>query len=107
MPQKDCADRAGAQRCPGSYIQRPKDPGLRVAGLYETAIEEKNGFVCMVERSWISPFNSTEFWNPKVRADLLQFGGRAIHSASDDQADGDGISRVVESSDDRQHQGRI
>src|SRR5215471_13850247 len=68
MPQKDCADRAGAQRCPGSYIQRRKDPGLRVAGLYETAIEGKNGFVGMVERSWISQFNSTEFWNPKVRA---------------------------------------
>jgi hypothetical protein len=34
---------------------------------YETAIEGRNGFVCMVERSWMSPFNSVEFWNPKVR----------------------------------------
>ena len=34
---------------------------------YEIAIEGKNGFVCMVERSWIMPFNSPEFWNPKVR----------------------------------------
>ena len=34
---------------------------------YETASEGKNGFVCMVERSWMSPFNSAEFWNPKVR----------------------------------------
>jgi hypothetical protein len=34
---------------------------------YETAIEGRNGFVCMVERSWMSPFNSAEFWNPKVR----------------------------------------
>jgi hypothetical protein len=34
---------------------------------YETAIEGKNGFVCMVERSWMSPFNSAEFWSPKVR----------------------------------------
>jgi len=34
---------------------------------YETAIEGKNGFVCMVERSWMSPFNSAEFWNPNVR----------------------------------------
>ena len=34
---------------------------------YETAGEGKNGFVCMVERSWMSPFNSAEFWNPKVR----------------------------------------
>lgn len=34
---------------------------------YETAIEGKNGFVCVVERSWTSPFNSAQFWNPKVR----------------------------------------
>ena len=37
---------------------------------YETANEGKNGFVCMVERSWMLPFNSAEFWNPKVRAPL-------------------------------------
>jgi putative zinc finger protein len=34
---------------------------------YETAIEGQNGFVCVVERSWTSPFNSAQFWNPKVR----------------------------------------
>ena len=37
---------------------------------YETAIEGKNGFVCMVERSWMSPFNSAEFWNPNVRTPI-------------------------------------
>jgi hypothetical protein len=37
---------------------------------YETASEGKNGFVCIVERSWMLPFNSAEFWNPKVRAPL-------------------------------------
>jgi hypothetical protein len=35
---------------------------------YETAINGKNGFVCMVARSWMSPFGSPEFWNPKIRA---------------------------------------
>lgn len=34
---------------------------------YETAVEGKNGFVCVVERSWMSPANSAEFWNPKLR----------------------------------------
>ena len=34
---------------------------------YEAAIEGKNGFVCVVERSWMSPFDSAEFWNPKMR----------------------------------------
>jgi hypothetical protein len=37
---------------------------------YETAIPGKNGFVCMVERSWTSPFNSTEFWNPRTRGPI-------------------------------------
>ena len=32
---------------------------------YDTAIKGKNGFVCMVERSWISPIDDPEFWNPK------------------------------------------
>jgi hypothetical protein len=35
---------------------------------YETAVEGKNGFVCMVERSWTAAFDWPEFWNPKVRA---------------------------------------
>ena len=34
---------------------------------YETAVEGKNGWVCMVERSWLAPFDSPEFWNPRVR----------------------------------------
>lgn len=37
---------------------------------YETAIKGKNGFVCMVERSWTSPIDSPEFWNPKGRAPI-------------------------------------
>jgi len=35
---------------------------------YETAVEGKNGFVCLVERSWVSPFDSAGFWNPKMRS---------------------------------------
>jgi hypothetical protein len=34
---------------------------------YETAVEGHNGFVCAVERSWMSQSEQTEFWNPKVR----------------------------------------
>ncbi|HKD84805.1 MAG TPA: hypothetical protein VKB58_08660 [Terriglobales bacterium] len=34
---------------------------------YETAVEGKNGFVCVVERSWMSPIDSVDFWNPKLR----------------------------------------
>ena len=35
---------------------------------YETAVEGKNGFVCMVGRGWAGMFDWPEFWNPKVRA---------------------------------------
>jgi len=35
---------------------------------YETAVEGKNGFVCLVERAWMAPFESPEFWNPKNRS---------------------------------------
>lgn len=35
---------------------------------YETAVEGKNGFVCMVERGWMAAFDWPEFCNPKVRA---------------------------------------
>jgi hypothetical protein len=37
---------------------------------YETAVEGKNGFVCVVERSWLKPFDDPEFWNPTVRLPL-------------------------------------
>ena len=35
---------------------------------YETAVEGKNGFVCLVDRGWQAAFDDPEFWNPKVRA---------------------------------------
>jgi len=34
---------------------------------YQTAVEGKNGFVCFVDRSWSSPFDDSEYWNPKKR----------------------------------------
>jgi hypothetical protein len=34
---------------------------------YETAANGSDGFTCLVERSWMSPFDSPEFWNPKMR----------------------------------------
>jgi hypothetical protein len=37
---------------------------------YETAVKGKNGFVCVVERSWMLPYDDPEFWNSKVRLPL-------------------------------------
>lgn len=35
---------------------------------YETAVAGRNGFVCMVGRSWLGMFDWPEFWNPQVKA---------------------------------------
>jgi hypothetical protein len=37
---------------------------------YETAVEGKNGFVCVVERAWMSPSDHPQFWNPKLRGPI-------------------------------------
>ena len=36
---------------------------------FETAVKGKNGFVCVVERSWTSTADP-DFWNPKVRTPI-------------------------------------
>ncbi len=36
---------------------------------FETAVKGKNGFVCIVERSWTSAADA-DFWNPKVRTPI-------------------------------------
>jgi hypothetical protein len=35
---------------------------------YETAVKGKNGFVCLVWRSWMAGTDDPDFWNPKLRA---------------------------------------
>jgi len=37
---------------------------------YENAVKGKNGFVCVVERGWMSPSDALEFWNPKIRGPI-------------------------------------
>ena len=37
---------------------------------FVTAVEGTNGFVCMVDRSWMSEFDSKEFWNPHMRGPI-------------------------------------
>src|ERR1700723_1335940 len=46
---------------------------------YETANKGKNGFVCVVERSWMSPFDFPQFWNPKMRGPIC-FNPPAVRS---------------------------
>jgi hypothetical protein len=37
---------------------------------YETAVQGKNGFTCIVERAWTSGIEDAGFWNPKQRAPI-------------------------------------
>ena len=37
---------------------------------YETAVKGKNGFVCVVERSWTTGSGDPEFWNAKLRGPI-------------------------------------
>src|SRR3984885_15906527 len=37
---------------------------------YETAVKGKNGFLCMVERSWTADIDDPDFWNPKLRVPI-------------------------------------
>ncbi len=37
---------------------------------YETAVKGKNGFVCLVWRSWAATLDDPDFWNPKFRAPI-------------------------------------
>jgi hypothetical protein len=37
---------------------------------YETAVKGKNGFVCVVQRSWAAAIDDPDFWNPKLRAPI-------------------------------------
>jgi hypothetical protein len=37
---------------------------------YETAVKGKDGFVCIVERSWAMDTDDPDFWNPKMRAPI-------------------------------------
>jgi hypothetical protein len=50
---------------------------LRPRG-FETAVKSRNGFVCMVARSWTSAADA-DFWNPKVRVPMC-FNAAAVRS---------------------------
>src|SRR5271163_2711904 len=46
---------------------------------YETAVTGSNGFVCAVERAWMSQYDFPGFWNPRMRGPLC-FNPPAVRS---------------------------
>jgi hypothetical protein len=64
------AEIALARSAAPESISRDATVVVLAARGYETAFEGKNGFVCIVERAWTSPFDSPEYWNPKNRSPI-------------------------------------
>jgi hypothetical protein len=69
MADRD-AEVALARSAAPEAISRDAKVMVLVRHGYETAVEGKNGFVCVVERSWTGPFDDPEFWNPLTRAPI-------------------------------------
>src|ERR1700739_2281416 len=64
------AEIAMARSAAPEVISRDADVLVLGRHGYETAVKGKNGFVCVVERGWMSPFDgdgAVNFWNPKIR----------------------------------------
>ncbi|MGA9391336.1 MAG: hypothetical protein WBV69_12890 [Candidatus Sulfotelmatobacter sp.] len=69
MPDRNAEIALARSAAPDSISHDAKVLVLGPHG-YETAVEGKNGFVCVVERGWMAPFDNPEFWNPKIRGPL-------------------------------------
>ena len=69
MPDQNAEIALARSAAPPSISQEATVMVLGKHG-YETAVEGKNGFVCLVERAWMGPFKSPQFWNPKNRGPL-------------------------------------
>jgi hypothetical protein len=68
-PGERFRNRAGS-RC-SSCIHFGRSGGAGAgAGRVHDRSERRNGFVCLVERSWAKATDDQEFWNPKVRAPI-------------------------------------
>jgi hypothetical protein len=69
MPDREAEIALARSAAPDSISGEAEVLVLGKAG-YETAVQGKNGFVCLVERSWTAGINALDFWNPKLRGPL-------------------------------------
>jgi hypothetical protein len=67
LMEKDAEIQLARSAAPDSIS---RDATILVLGRhgYETAVEGRNGFVCIVARGWAGMFDWPEYWSPKVRA---------------------------------------
>jgi len=69
MPDRDAEVALARSAAPESISRDAKILVLGPGG-YSVVAEGKNGFTCLVERAWMSPFDSPEFWNPALRGPI-------------------------------------
>jgi hypothetical protein len=67
IPNENAEIELARSAAPASVSDTAEVMVLRRDG-YTTAVKGSNGFVCIVERSWATPTDDPQFWNPKVRA---------------------------------------
>lgn len=69
LMEKEAEVTLAKSAAPSSIAQ---DAAVLVLGRqgYEPAVRGRNGFVCMVQRSWATGPDDPEFWNPKLRAPI-------------------------------------
>jgi len=67
MPDRDAEIALARSAAPDSIA---RDAGVLVLGRkgYEVSAESKNGFTCLVQRSWAATTDAPEFWNSKLRS---------------------------------------
>jgi hypothetical protein len=80
MPDRNAEIALARSAAPDSISRDAKVLVLGPRG-YETAVEGKNGFVCVVERGWMGPFEGefSVFWNPRIRGPIC-FNPPAVRS---------------------------
>jgi hypothetical protein len=80
MPDRNAEVSLARSAAPDSISRDAKVLVLGPRG-YETAVEGKNGFVCVVERGWMGPFEGefSVFWNPRIRGPIC-FNPPAVRS---------------------------
>ena len=66
MPDLHAEIALARSAAPAAISEKAAILALKPQG-YETAVNGTNGFTCLVERGWTSPFDSPDFWNPKLR----------------------------------------
>ena len=85
MPDRNAEIALARSAAPDSISNDAKVLVLGPHG-YETAVEGKNGFVCVVERGWMGPFEGalSALLEPETsRSGLLQSARCPLHPADD------------------------